>query len=59
MQWMRQGNNISIKLPHVEPPILRESCYSSKQEQLSRLTNVGFKVFVLLPSRIIFVKSQE
>jgi hypothetical protein len=42
--------------PYVSP----HSCFSSKREQLSVLTNVGFNVIVLLPSLVIFViKSQK
>jgi hypothetical protein len=41
------------------PPLLPHSYIYLKREQLSRLTNLGFEVFVLPPSLIIFGKNQE
>ncbi len=53
------GDILSILSPYAGPHVSPHSCFYSITEQLSCLTNDGFKVFVLLPSLVIFVKTQK
>jgi hypothetical protein len=60
---MRQYNgcsdNLSFLSPHAGPPCIAAFFFFPKREHFSSLTNVGFDVFVLMPSLVIFVKSQK